>query len=228
MKLLIVDDDKDILNMIKIYLNSEGYEILEADNGLKALEILDKNPDIALIILDIMMSKLNGFDTCEKIRKKYTMPIIFLTAKMGEFDQILGFSSGGDDYIIKPFTPIDLSLRIKANIRRYFNYSKLDIEQPIIEIGDLCINTKAHVVTKNKELLKLTKTEFGILQLLLTNRGRIYSIEQIYEYVWNENCIINVDNTVSVHIKKLRDKIEDDGKNPKYIKTVWGVGYRVD
>lgn len=156
------------------------------------------------------------------------MPIIFLTAKMGEIDQILGFSSGGDDYIIKPFTPIDLSLRIKANIRRYFNYSKSYIDQPIIEIGDLCINTKAHVVTKNKQLLKLTKTEFGILQLLLTNRGRIYSIEQIYEYVWNENCVVNVDNTVSVHIKKLRDKIEDDGKNPKYIKTVWGVGYRVD
>ncbi|MDP0489037.1 MAG: response regulator transcription factor [Fusobacterium sp. JB021] len=228
MKLLIVDDDKDILNMIKIYLSSEGYEILEANNGLKALEILDKNPDIALIILDIMMPKLNGFDTCEKIRKKYTMPIIFLTAKMAEIDQILGFSSGGDDYIIKPFTPIDLSLRVKANIRRYFNYSKSNMDDSIIEIGDLCINTNAHIITKNKRLLKLTKTEFGILQLLVSNRGRIYSIEQIYEYVWNENCIINVDNTVSVHIKKLRDKIEDDGKNPKYIKTVWGVGYRVD
>jgi len=227
-KLLIVDDDKDILNMIKIYLSSEGYEILEANNGLKALEILDKNPDIALIILDIMMPKLNGFDTCEKIRKKYTMPIIFLTAKMAEIDQILGFSSGGDDYIIKPFTPIDLSLRVKANIRRYFNYSKSNMDDSIIEIGDLCINTNAHIITKNKRLLKLTKTEFGILQLLVSNRGRIYSIEQIYEYVWNENCIINVDNTVSVHIKKLRDKIEDDGKNPKYIKTVWGVGYRVD
>ena len=228
MKWLVINDEKDILNMIKIYLKSEGYKILEATNGLEALKILDENPDIALIILDIMMPKLNGFDTCEKIRKKYTMPIIFLTAKMAEIDQILGFSSGGDDYIIKPFTPIHLSLRIKANIRRYFNYSKSSLDNSIINIGDLRIDTGAHIVTKNKRIVKLTKTEFGILQLLVSNRNRIYSTEQIYEYVWGENCIFNVDNTVSVHIKKLRDKIEEDSKNPKYIKTVWGVGYRVD
>ncbi len=241
MKILVVDDDYDIRNLIKLYLLNESSEVLEAENGLEALEILnsDFENSIDLVILDSMMPQMDGTQACLEIRKKYTLPIIFLTAKSEDMDKFTGFSSGADDYITKPFNPIDLISRVKAHVRRYRNYtltnnasssnqqtqeSKLDE----LEYGDLRINFSGRTITKNGIAVKLTKIEFSILELFLKNRKRVYSLDQIYTNVWGEHNILNAESTVSVHIRNLRNKIEDDISKPQYIQTVWGVGYRVD
>ncbi len=229
MKILIADDEKDIRNMIKLYLQAEDYEILEAENGQEVLSLIDNMID--LVILDIMMPKLDGIQVCMKIREKYRMPIIFLTAKTEDVDKLTGFSSGGDDYIVKPFNPIDLVSRVKANIRRYRSYSQSPSEQENsqkITLGELSVDLNSRTVYKYGNEITLTKTEFAIFALLLQNKGKVYSLEQIYTTVWNENCILNSESTVSVHIKNLREKIEENVREPRYIKTVWGVGYRVD
>lgn len=228
MKILIVDDEKDIRDLIKLYLANESYEIIEVENGMEALEQIDTSVD--LVLLDVMMPKLGGVETCMKIREKYTMPIIFLTAKMEDVDKLTGFSSGGDDYITKPFNPIDLMSRVKANIRRYKEYSKSTITEnkDEISIHNIKVNLAAHLAYKNENPIKLTKTEFAILSLLLRNRGKVFSLEHIYANVWGEESVLNAESTVSVHIRNLRDKIEDDISRPQIIKTVWGVGYRVD
>ncbi len=237
MKILVVDDDNDIRNLIKIYLLNESYEVYEAENGLAALKILEADSDnsIDLILLDAMMPEMNGIETCIEIRKKYTLPIIFLTAKSEDMDKFTGFSSGADDYITKPFNPIDLLSRIKAHVRRYRNYTQANSQVQIplskldeVEYIDLIVNFSGRTVTKRGEPIKLTKIEFSILELFLKNRKRVYSLEQIYSNVWGEYNILNAESTVSVHIRNLRNKIEDDIANPNYIKTVWGVGYRVD
>ncbi len=228
MKILIVDDEKDIRGLLKLYLANENYEIVEAENGIDALEKL--NDSIDLILLDVMMPKLDGIQTCIEIRKNYNTPIIFLTAKAEDMDKFTGFTSGADDYITKPFNPIDLTNRIKAHVRRYRTYTNSNTTTLPNEIilGDLTINIDAKTVIKSDELLKLTKLEFSILELLVTNRKRVFSLEQIYESVWGEESVLNAESTVSVHIRNLRNKIEDDISQPKYIKTVWGSGYRVD
>lgn len=226
MKILIADDEKDIRNLIKLYLANEDYEIIEAENGCEALKLVDYDTD--LVLLDIMMPVLDGIDTCLKIREKYNMPILFLTAKAEDADKLIGFSSGADDYILKPFNPIDLSARIKANIRRHKSYSAFSqaLEDKIV-IGDITVDFSSHAAYKNSKPLNLTKTEFAIFSLFLKNRGRVFSLEQIYEKVWDSDCILNSESTVSVHIRNLREKIEDNLSRPRYIKTVWGVGYRV-
>lgn len=230
MKILIVDDEADIRGLIKLYLENENYELLEASNGLEAIEKLDESID--LILLDIMMPKMDGIQTCLEIRKNYATPIIFLTAKSEDMDKYKGFTSGGDDYIVKPFNPIDLTSRIKAHIRRYrtYNPSTRAVDEQLDEIilGDLVINLAGKTVYKNNSLIKLTKIEFAIFELFLNNRKRVYSLEEIYTRVWGEDCVLNAESTVSVHIRNLRIKIEDDLGNPQYIKTVWGSGYRVD
>jgi len=227
MRILIVDDEKDIRNLIKIYLSNENYEIVEASNGLEAVELADKSID--LILIDVMMPQLDGVNACLKIRENYNMPIIFLTAKGEDTDKLTAFSFGADDYIVKPFNPIDLVARVKANLRRYHDYSKTEtVNNDVITVGDIELNVSSHTVQKNGELLKLTKKEFAILSLFLRNRGRVFSLEDIYNFVWGEDCILNSESTVSVHIRNLREKIEDDISKPKYIITVWGVGYRVD
>lgn len=230
MKILIVDDEQDIRNLIKIYLTNEQYEIVEASNGEEAVEKVDDSFD--LVLMDVMMPKLNGVEACHKIRENYKMPILFLTAKGEDADKLTAFSFGADDYIVKPFNPIDLVSRVKANIRRYREYNQNTESKPLnnaeIKVGDLVLNTESHIVNKNDEALKLTKKEFAILSLFFRNRGRVFSLEQIYELIWDEDCILNAESTVSVHIRNLREKIEDDISNPKYIITVWGVGYRVD
>lgn len=231
MKILIVDDDIDIRKIISIYLKGEEYEVVEASNGIEALELIDSNID--LIILDIMMPKLDGIATCAKIREQFTIPIIFLTAKVEEVDKISGLTLGGDDYITKPFSPMELVARVKSNLRRCQSYNKLFVDTQkdkshIIEVDNIKIDTAAYIVYKNNTVIPLTKTEFGILKLLASNKGIVFNLVQIYENVWGEQSILHAENTVSVHIKKLREKIEDDIKNPQYIKTVWGVGYRVD
>lgn len=229
MKIMIVDDERDIRNLIKIYLMNEKYEIVEAADGIEAVELVDDSFD--LILMDVMMPKLNGVDACHKIRANYNMPIIFLTAKGEDTDKLTAFSFGADDYIVKPFNPIDLVSRVKANIRRYREYNiskKLEEHKDEVKVGSISLNTVSHIVRKNGEAIKLTKKEFAILSLLFLNRGRVFNLEQIYEHVWGEDCILNAESTVSVHIRNLREKIEDDITDAKYIITVWGVGYRVD
>lgn len=227
--ILVADDDDDIRKSIKMYLTCEGYHIIEAANGQEAI---DKMSDkVHLVLLDVMMPHLNGIETCMKIRERYITPVIFLTAKDSDSDQMLGFTSGGDDYICKPFNPLDLLSRVKANIRRYTQYASSNQEledKKVIHLEDLEVNLEAHMVRKNGQEITLTKTEFGILELLVTNRGKVFSTDHIYQRVWNEESVYSTEGTVSVHIKRIRQKIEDDIKNPKYIKTVWGVGYRVD
>jgi DNA-binding response OmpR family regulator len=228
MKILVVDDDKDIRKIIRIYLEQQGYIIIEAEDGLDALDKVDESYD--LVILDVMMPNLDGIETCRRIRENFAMPIIFLTAKSEEMDKVEGFSVGADDYIPKPFTPLELIARVRANLRRYLEYGSNKIEENsnIIELENLIIDTAAHLVTKKGVEVPLTKTEFGILSLLAANRGKVYSLDEIYTNVWGENSILSAESTVSVHVKKLRQKIEDDIKKPRYVKTVWGVGYRVD
>ncbi len=228
MKILVVDDDTDIRNLVSLYLKSENYETLEASDGIDALNKISE--EIDLVILDTMMPRMDGIETCIKIREKFNMPIIFLTSKTGDADKMIGFSSGADDYIIKPFNLVDLISRVKANIRRYHSYNTPPATKVNDEIFflDLYINYSAKTVTKNNEILKLTKTEFSILELFLKNRGTVFTLEQIYSYVWNDASILNAESTVSVHVRNLRKKLGDDTKEPNYIKTVWGVGYRVD
>ncbi|MBN2285816.1 MAG: response regulator transcription factor [Tissierellales bacterium] len=227
--ILVVDDDKDIRNMIKIYLQNENFKVMLAEDGMKALQIIE-NHAIDLVILDIMMPEMDGMETCIKIRESQKMPILFLSAKGEDMDKIMGLSAGGDDYITKPFNPLELIARVKANIRRVevFDKSpKSEMTGEIIEIDDLQLNIETHQVFLKDEEVHLTKTEFDILTLLAQNRGNVFSIEKIYNRVWKDEFFVT-DNTVTVHIRKLREKLKDDYKNPKYIKTIWGVGYKIE
>lgn len=225
--ILVTDDDHDIRNMIKIYLQNENYNVLLAKNGREAIEILEKNP-VDLLILDIMMPDMDGMETCYKIRDRWKMPIIFLSAKGEDMDKIMGLSAGADDYITKPFNPLELTARVKANLRRVDVFDKeIDTTDVTITIDDLIINLDTHQVLLNGAEIHLTKTEFDILALLATNKGIVFSIEKIYNRVWKDEFFVT-DNTVTVHIRKLREKLKDDYKNPKYIKTIWGVGYKVE
>jgi len=226
--ILIVDDDKDIRNMIKIYLKNENYNVFTALDGEKAINIVDNNK-IDLIILDIMMPKINGTKACMKIREKHKMPIIFLTAKTEDQDKITGLSAGGDDYITKPFNPLELVARVKANIRRVRVFDRIEENETDykIKIEDLAIDVDNYQVFIDDREIHLTKTEFDILKLLAQNKGKVFSIEKIYNKVWKDEFFVT-DNTVTVHIRKLREKLGDDYKNPKYIKTIWGVGYKVE
>ncbi|MBU5455140.1 response regulator transcription factor [Caproiciproducens sp. MSJ-32] len=231
--ILIVDDEKEIRELIDIYLKGEGYNTLKAEDGEEALEILKKN-EVDLIILDIMMPKLNGIEACLKIREEREMPIIMLSAKSQDIDKILGLNTGADDYLTKPFNPLELVARVKSQLRRYKRFNKSQINSDnkenkfdILEIDDLVINLETHEVFKDGVEIKLTPTEFDILVLLGKNRGKVFSIENIYNSVWKQE-FMQSDNTVMVHIRKIREKIEDDSRNPKFIKTVWGVGYKID
>ncbi len=226
--ILVVDDDKDIRNMIKIYLKNENYKVFTAVDGGEAINIVDNNK-IDLIILDIMMPKINGTEACMKIREKHKMPIIFLTAKTEDQDKITGLTAGGDDYITKPFNPLELVARVKANIRRVRVFDRIgeEEEENKIKIEDLVIDIDNHQVFVDDKEIHLTKTEFDILRLLGENKGKVFSIEKIYNQVWKDEFFVT-DNTVTVHIRKLREKLGDDYKNPKYIKTIWGVGYKVE
>jgi DNA-binding response OmpR family regulator len=223
---LVVDDDIDIRNMIKIYLQNEGFETLLAENGVVALEKIEANK-IDLIILDMMMPEMDGMETCLAIRKKWKMPIIFLSAKGEDMDKIMALSSGADDYLTKPFNPLELTARVKANIRRVDVFDKEEDNPSEIQIHDLKIDIDRHQVFIDQDEIHLTKTEFEILSLLAQNRGYAFSIEKIYNEVWKDEFFVT-DNTVTVHIRKLREKLNDDYKNPKYIKTIWGVGYKIE
>ncbi|EEK61408.1 response regulator transcription factor [Bacillus cereus] len=224
-KILIVDDDIEIRKIVSIYLKNEGYEIIDASDAIEALETL-RNTTIDLIILDIMLPKMDGIEACLKIREQYQMPIIFLSAKDEDIDKIQGLMSGAEDYITKPFNPLELMARIKSQLRRYRVYQTEEVKQFIHEIGHLKVDEKTRQVFIRNEEVRLTPKEFDILSLLVRNKGKVFSVEKIYEMVW-EDSFYKSDNTVMVHITKIREKIEENPRQPVYLKTVWGVGYRV-
>lgn len=225
---LIVDDEKEIGDLLEIYLRNEGYQILRASDGVQALELLDQR-DVDLIILDIMMPRMDGIQACMKIREAKNMPIIMLSAKSQDMDKIMGLTTGADDYVTKPFNPLELVARVKSQLRRYtrLNVAHQVIKEDEVEIDELTINISTHEVRIDGREVKLTPREFAILELLARNRGMVFSIEKIYEKVWNEH-FYQSDSTVMVHIRKIREKIEENPRKPRFIKTVWGVGYKIE
>ncbi|MDQ0223921.1 response regulator transcription factor [Metabacillus niabensis] len=223
---LVVDDDKEIRDGIEIYLRNEGFIVLKAQDGLEAIDILTEQ-DVHLILLDIMMPKLDGISTTFKIREKKNIPIIMLSAKSEDTDKILGLQVGADDYITKPFNPLELIARVKSQLRRYVQLGPFEGASKIIDLNGLTIDQSAKEVTVNGEPVKLTPIEYKIVELLMVNAGRVFSISEIYEKVWNEPSY-NAENTVAVHIRKIREKIEIDPKNPRYLKVVWGIGYKME
>lgn len=229
-KILIVDDNPEIREVLNVLLSSEGYEVIEAKDGQEAIEMA--NEDIDLYILDIMMPLVNGYQACVEIRKKTNAPILFLTAKGQESDKTLGFSSGGDDYLSKPFSYNELTTRVKALLRRYYVYQgkteKKDENDDKIIYQNITIDPNNETVQLNGTSIELTYIEYQILYLLVTNRKRIYSAQALYESIWNEPYYYSANNTIMVHIRNLRKKIEDDPQNPHIIKTIWGKGYRCD
>lgn len=225
--ILVVDDEKDIREVIEIYLMNEGFEVITACDGLEALEKLE-NTNIDLIILDIMMPKLDGIRTCLKIRKEKKVPIIMLSAKGEDSDKILGLNIGADDYVVKPFNPLELVARVKSQIRRNTSFNEPREENSDeICVDGLVINRATREVFVDDKFVRLTPREFDILTVLSLNLGRVLSTEQIYEKVWDEP-FFNSDNTVAVHIRNIREKIEINPKEPRYIKLVWGIGYKID
>lgn len=226
-KILVCDDDKEIVDAIEIYLTQEGYQVRKAYDGEQALEILGSE-DIQLLIMDVMMPRLDGIRATLKIREYSSIPIIILSAKSEDADKILGLNVGADDYITKPFNPLELVARVKSNLRRYTSLGTLNAESKLqYQVGGLCINDENKHVTVDGEPIKMTPIEYSILLLLMKNKGKVFSINEIYENIWNEEAI-GVDNTVAVHIRHIREKIEINPREPRYLKVVWGVGYKID
>ena len=225
--ILVCDDDKEIVDAIEIYLSQDGYQIYKAYDGEQAIAMLKKE-DIHLLIMDIMMPRLDGIRATLKIREYSSIPIIILSAKSEDTDKILGLNIGADDYITKPFNPLELAARVKSNLRRYTSLGSLSSEnKSVYQVGGLMINDETKQVTVDGEPVKMTPIEYNIFLLLVKNQGRVFSIDQIYESIWNEDAI-GADNTVAVHIRHIREKIEINPKEPRYLKVVWGVGYKID
>lgn len=225
--ILVCDDDREIVEAIDIYLTQEGYRVLKAYDGIEALEVL-KNNEVHLLVIDVMMPKLDGLRATLKIRQESSIPIIILSAKSEDADKILGLNVGADDYVAKPFNPLELTARVKSQLRRYTKLgNKAAASGTIFQTGGLIINDDLKEVTVDGEPVKLTPIEYNILLLLVKNQGKVFSINQIYESIWNEEAI-GADNTVAVHIRHIREKIEVNPKDPRYLKVVWGVGYKVE
>lgn len=230
-RILIADDNAEIREVVNVLLSSEGYEIIEAVDGEDALNKADQAD---LIILDIMMPKMNGYQSCVKIREKSNVPILFLTAKDMDSDKTLGFSSGGDDYLAKPFSYNELTARVKALLRRYYVYKGKESSEPAnvekknLSIGEVTLDLKNEIVYVNDKKVELTDIEYQILYLLMNNKKQIFSAQHLYEKIWDEPYYYSANNTVMVHIRNLRKKIEEDPQNPKYVKTIWGKGYRFE
>lgn len=229
-KILIIDDEKEIADLVGIYLMNEGYSVLKAYTGKEALETLEKEA-IDLAILDIMMPGIDGLEVCRRIRKDKNIPILMLSAKSEDIDKILGLTTGADDYLTKPFNPLELIARVKSQLRRYLylnpKNSRETYEKDEIVCKGLTINKATHTVTLFDNIVNLTPIEFDILLLLASNPGKVYTVDEIFHIVWKEDYLES-DNTVRVHIRKIREKIESDSKNPLFIKTIWGVGYKFE
>lgn len=226
MNILVCDDDKEIVNAIEIYLRNEGYEVFKAYDGMEALQIVEKE-DIHLILMDIMMPKLDGMRTTMKIREEKNIPIIMLSAKSEDYDKITGLNVGADDYITKPFNPLELIARVKSQLRRYVDLGSLEKKTGVFKTGGLVVDDGQKTVELDGKPVAVTPIEYGILKLLTEHAGRVFSMDQIYEAVWNEPAY-NPENTVAVHIRRIREKIEINPKNPKYLKVVWGIGYKIE
>ena len=227
-KILVCDDDKDIVEAIDIYLTQEGYEVLKAYDGDEAIKVLKRN-EVDLLIMDVMMPRLDGIRATLKIRENMSLPIIILSAKSEDADKNLGLNIGADDYMTKPFNPLELVARVKSQLRRYTQLGSTarSDNQSEFRTGGLVIRDDLKEVTVDGEKVKLTPIEYNILLLLVKNQGKVFSINQIYENIWNEEAI-GADNTVAVHIRHIREKIEINPKEPRYLKVVWGVGYKVE
>ncbi|MBU9736714.1 response regulator transcription factor [Diplocloster agilis] len=225
--ILVCDDDKEIVEAIDIYLTQEGYHILKAYDGQQALDMLKEN-DVHLLVIDVMMPKLDGIRATLKIRENNSLPIIILSAKSEDADKILGLNIGADDYVTKPFNPLELIARVKSQLRRYTQLGNIqESGSQVFQTGGLKVNDELKEVTVDGEQVKLTPIEYKILLLLVKNQGKVFSIDQIYENIWNEEAIA-ADNTVAVHIRHIREKIEINPKEPRYLKVVWGIGYKVE
>lgn len=226
--ILVCDDDREIVDAIEIYLTQEGYHVLKAYDGMQAIQVLERE-EIQLLIIDVMMPKLDGIRATLKIREKSSIPIIILSAKSEDVDKILGLNIGADDYVTKPFNPLELVARVKSQLRRYTKLGNLpaDDGENVYQIGGLLVNDDLKEVSVEGEPVKLTPIEYNILLLLVKNPGKVFSIEQIYESIWNEEAI-GADNTVAVHIRHIREKIEINPKEPRYLKVVWGIGYKIE
>ena len=226
--ILVCDDEKEIVDAIEIYLMQEGYNVLKAGNGKEALEILKKE-DVHLIILDLMMPELDGIHTTLQVRRESSVPIIILSAKSQDADKILGLNIGADDYVTKPFNPLELVARVKSALRRYTTLGTMqeEKEEHVFRTGGLMVDDERKEVTVDGEPVQLTRIEYNLLLFLIQNKGKVYSIDQIYEKIWKEEAFF-ADNTVTVHIRHIREKIEIDPKNPKYLKVMWGIGYKIE
>jgi DNA-binding response OmpR family regulator len=226
MTILVCDDDHEIVTAIEIYLRNEGYSVLKAYNGAEALKLLGEQ-QVHLVIMDVMMPVMDGMKATHLIREKYTMPIMMLSAKTENIDKIMGLNMGADDYLTKPFNPLELTARVKSQLRRYTSLGGMIEAQQLFKVGGLELDDQRKEIRVDGELVKATPVEYKILKLLIENRGRVFSIDQIYENVWQEPSF-NAENTVAVHIRRIREKIEINPKNPKYLKVVWGVGYKIE
>jgi DNA-binding response OmpR family regulator len=226
MNILVCDDDKEIVEAIAIYLTNEGYKVHKASNGLEALEIIERN-EMHLIIMDIMMPKMDGLRATMKLREENNIPVIMLSAKAEDTDKIMGLNMGADDYLTKPFNPLELIARVKSQLRRYTTLGSLETKSDVFKSGGLEVDDESKSITVDGEDVKLTPVQYKILKLLTANAGRVFSIDEIYERVWEE-AAYNPENTVAVHIRRIREKIEINPKEPKYLKVVWGIGYKVE
>ncbi len=226
MNILVCDDDKEIVDAIEIYLKNEGYSVYKAYNGAEALSVFD-NCEIHLVIIDIMMPVMDGIRATTKIREKYNIPVLMLSAKSEDTDKIIGLNMGADDYVTKPFNPLELLARVKSLLRRYVSLGSFVAKSGVFKSGGLVIDDDAKEVKVDDKTVKLTPVEYKILKFLCENAGKVFSIDQIYEQVWNEPSF-SPENTVAVHIRRIREKIEINPKEPKYSKVVWGIGYKIE
>lgn len=224
--ILVCDDEKDIVSALEIYLKAEGYEVYKAYNGEEALKILNTE-EIHLVLMDIMMPKMDGIEAMVQMRKNSNVPIILLTAKSEDTDKVLGLTVGADDYITKPFNPVELQARVKSQLRRYMQLGSGQAQAETYSIGGICLNDKSKEVTLDQEPVSLTKIEYNILKFFMQHPGEAFSPREIYQKVWNDNPMGN-ENTVAVHIRHLREKLEYDPANPRYLKAVWGRGYKME
>ena len=226
MNILVCDDQQEIVEAIEIYLKNEGYEIFKAYDGQEALEVLDRET-IHLIIMDVMMPRMDGIRATLKIRENRNIPVIMLSAKSEDTDKIMGLNIGADDYVTKPFNPLELIARVKSQLRRYTKLGSAESREHVFQTGELVVDDERKEVTVDGEPVRMTPVEYKILLLLTKNAGRVFSIEQIYEQVWNEPAY-SPENTVAVHVRRIREKIEINPKEPKYLKVVWGIGYKIE
>ena len=226
MNILVCDDEREIVDALEIYLVNEGYRVFKAYDGMEALDILEKEP-IHLVLMDIMMPRMDGMRALMKIREERNIPVIMLSAKSEDYDKITGLNLGADDYVTKPFNPLELMARVRSQLRRYTNLGSMEQEKNRYRSGGLEVDDEQKQVRVDGESVELTPTEYGILLLLIRNPGKVFSMEQIYEKVWKEPAY-NPENTVAVHIRRIREKIEINPRDPKYLKVVWGIGYKIE